>query len=104
MTVRRNQKRKDPLNKEKAVNSCDHSQNLPQVLLSFCIVIVVVTVSVIVEAEDLQRTQRGTQLDSHSKVNSEYLYTHVALDSQLQRMVQWLCVLYLWYEVQEGIS
>lgn len=26
------------------------------------------------------------------------------VDSQLQRMVQWLCVLYLWYEVQECIS
>lgn len=104
MTVRRNQKRKDPLNKEEAVNPCNHSQNLPQILLSFSIVIVIVTVSVIVEAEDLQRTHIGIQLDSYSKVNREYLYTHVALDSQLQRMVQWLCVLYLWYEVQEGIS
>lgn len=67
MTVRRNQKRKDALNKEKAVNPCNHSQNLPQILLSFCIVIVIVTVSVIVEAEDLQRTHRGTQLDGYSK-------------------------------------
>lgn len=104
MAMRREKKRKDPFNKEKAVNPCDHSQNLPQILLSFCKVFVIMTLSVIVEAKDLQRRQRGKQLDLYSRVNREYLYTCVAPESQLQRMVQWLCVLYLWYEVQECIS
>lgn len=75
MAMRREKKRKDPFNKEKAVNPCDHSQNLPQILLSFCKVFVIMTVSVIVEAKDLQRRQRGKQLDLYSRVNREYLYT-----------------------------
>ncbi len=96
--MRRNQKGKDPLNKEKAVDSCDHAQNPPQILLSLCIVFVIMTVSAIMEAEDLQRRQRRKQLAI------EYLSTCVLLDSQTQRMVQWLCVLYLWYEVQQCVS
>lgn len=102
--MRRNQKGKHSFNKEKAVDPCNHAQNPPQVLLSFCVVFVSMTVSVIMEAKDLQRRQRGKQLDIYSAVNREYLCTCLALDSQLQRMVQWLCVLYLWYEVQECIS
>lgn len=93
--MRRNQKGKDSFNKEKAVDPCDHAQNPPQILLSFCAVFVIMTASVIVEAKDLQRRQRGRQLD---------IYSLYALDSQLQRMVRWLCVLYLWYEVQECVS
>lgn len=58
MAMRREQKGKYSLNKEKAVDPCNHAQNLPQILLSFCVVLVIMTVSVIMETEDLQRRQR----------------------------------------------
>lgn len=54
------------------------------------------TESVIVEAKDLQRRRGGKQLDIYSTVNTEFLWRLM----QMQR----LCVLYLWYEVHEGIS
>lgn len=104
MAMRRNQKGKDPLNEEKAIDPCDHAQNPPQILLSLCGVFVIMAVCVIMEPKDLQRRQRGKQLDTYSTVKTEHLHTRMVLDSLLQRMVQWLCVLYLWYEVQEGIS
>lgn len=102
--MRRNQKREDPFNKEKDVYPSNNSQNLPQILLSLFIMFIIMTVSVIMETKDLQRRQRGKQLDIYSGVNRECLYTCAALDSQLQRKVQWLCVPYLWNEVQECIS
>lgn len=57
--MKRNQKGEDSFNKEKAVDPSDHAKDLPQILLSFCVVLNIMTVSVVMEAKDLQRRQRG---------------------------------------------
>lgn len=59
MALRRNKKGEHSFNKEKAINPSNHAQNLPQILLSFSIVLIIMTVSVIMEAQNLQRTQKG---------------------------------------------
>ena len=57
--MRRNQEGEHSFNKEKAINPSDHAQNLPQILLSFSIVLSIMTMSAVVEAQNLQRRQKG---------------------------------------------
>lgn len=74
MAMRRNQKGKDSFNEEKAVDPCDHAQNPPQIVLPFCIVFVIMTVSGIMEAEDLQRRQTIRRLLHNQHRVSLYMY------------------------------
>lgn len=101
MAMRRNKKGKYPFNEEKAVDPCDHAQNPPQIVLSFCKVFVIMTVSVTMEAKDLQRRQRG-----NNKTFTPQSTQSIFIDVYGARLTvtEWLCVLYLWYEVQECVS
>lgn len=54
----RHKKGEYSFNKEEAVDPSDHPHSQPKVLLSFTVVLIIMTVVVIVKAEDLQRWQR----------------------------------------------
>lgn len=92
MAMRRNHKGEDSFYEEKAVDPADHSQDLPQILLSFGIVPVATTVSVVMEAKNLQRRVRHL-LHGH----------HMTPGCHSSR--GWRCgSVYLWYEVQECVT
>lgn len=88
----RHKKGQYSFNKEKAIDPSDHPHSQPQMLLSFTVVLIVMTVGVIVKSEDLQRRQRGRKRIRH------------LLHSRPECGQDGAVALYLWYEVQESVS
>lgn len=55
----RHKKGEYSFDKEKAINPSDNPHTQPQMLISFTVVLTVMTVGVIMQPEDLQKRQRG---------------------------------------------
>lgn len=93
MSVAGHQQRKQPFHEEKGINSSNHSQNLPKVLVFFCAVFIIITaVGVVMEAKNLPQQQKKKYKERPMRWNmAEYLWAGCSVS-------------YLWYEVQEGIS